>query len=183
MGPPIDDSSKYKRKVPAKRAARDIHRLLVPRKEKKTSPISGRTISRSVKTYKAIINTSCATSTTSGVKRTFVTFDNKVKGTSLVSIRGRGIGADDGLAILLNKLGDNARGDMQSQVLTLLQLEREAAGVGRQLLHILQLKVNEGIGIQRSSNRRLGCGSRGGLGLDSGSRGASQLVTVVSIGR
>jgi len=110
---------------------------------------------------------------------TFVTLDDKVKGSSLVSIRCRSVRADHGLAIVLDKLGDNARGNVQTQVLTLLQLKGETAGVMGELMDRLQLEVHERVRIQSRGNWFLGCSSDSLLG---GSGQTSQLVTVVYVG-
>lgn len=71
-------------------------------------------------------------------------------------------------------------GDVHAQGLVFGQLEHKPAGVGSQLLNALQLKVNKGVGVQSMGDGLGNLGSNNGLGLRSS--GATQLVTVVSIG-
>lgn len=113
------------------------------------------------------------------LQRTLVALDDKLKGSSLVGVGSRGVGADNGLAILLDKLGDNARGDIHAQGLTVLQLECELAGVRGHLVNALELEVDKGVGVQSRGDGLLGDNS-GSLDLRGSSR-SSQLVTIVGI--
>lgn len=72
-------------------------------------------------------------------------------------------------------------GDVHAQSLVLGQLEHKPAGVGSQLLDALQLKVNEGVGVQSMGNGLGSFNSSSELGLG-GSRGTTELAPVVSIG-
>lgn len=82
---------------------------------------------------------------------TVIALDNKVKGSLQVSVRGRGIRADNGLSLCIGELCHHAGGNGHAESLILGQLEHKLGSVGGQDLDALQREVHEGIGIKGDS--------------------------------